>query len=69
MANSLIVIVYMGKNIRLPFIDSIYSKVRHLNIYLQCLGQTVTDLNTKAKETTTMVYFTLNSSKHFFERV
>ena len=33
----------MGENIRLPAIDSLYSKGRHHNINIICVGHTVTD--------------------------
>ena len=59
----------MGENIRLPAIDSLYSKVRHHNINIICVGHTVTDLNTKARDNTPAIYITLNSSQQFFERV
>ena len=47
-ANNLITLDEMGENIRLPAIDSLYSKGRHHNINIICAGHTVTDLNTKA---------------------
>ena len=59
----------MGENIRLPAIDSLYSKGRHHNISIICVGHTVTDLNTKARDNTPAIYITLNSSQQFFERV
>ena len=68
-ANSLIVFDDMGENIRLPAIDSLYSKGRHHNINIICVGHTVTDLNTKARDNTPAIYITLNSSPQFFERV
>ena len=68
-ANSLIIFDDMGENIRLPAIDSLYSKGRHHNINIICVGHTVTDLNTKARDNTPAIYITLNSSQHFFERV
>ena len=67
-ANSLIIFDDMGENIRLPSIDSLYSKGRHHNINIKCVGHTVTDLNTKATDNTPAIYITLNSSKQFFER-
>ena len=42
-ANSLIIFDDMGENIRLPAIDSLYSKGRHHNINIICVGHTVTD--------------------------
>ena len=45
----------MGENIRSPAIDSLYSKGRHHNSNTICLGHTVTDLNTKARENTPAV--------------
>ena len=68
-ANSLIIFDDMGKNIRLPAIDSLYSKGRHHSINIICVGHTVTDLNTKARDNTPAIYITLNSSQQFFERV
>ena len=68
-ANSLIIFDDMGENIRLPAIDSLYSKGRHHNINIICVGHTVTDLNTKARENTPAIYITLNSSQQFFERL
>ena len=68
-ANSLIIFDEMGSNIRLPVLHSLYSTGRHLNTDLINIGQTLTELNTKAKEYTPMVYITLNSSQQFFERV
>ena len=68
-ANSLIIFDDMGENIRLPAIDSLYSKGRHHNINIICVGHTVTDLNTKARDNTPAIYITLNSSQQFFERV
>ena len=49
-ANSPIVFDDMGENIRLPAIDSLYSKGRHHNINIVCVGHTVADLNTKARD-------------------
>ena len=49
-------------------IDTLYFKRRH-NINIICVGQTVTDLNNKARENTPAVYITLNSSKLLFNRV
>ena len=66
-ANSLIVFDDMGENIRLPAIDSLYSKGRHHNINIICVGHTVTDLNTKARDNTPAIYITLSSSQQFFE--
>ena len=68
-ANSLIIFDDMGENIRLPTIDSLYSKGRHHNINIICVGHTVTDLNNKARDNTPAIYITLNSSQQFFERV
>ena len=59
----------MGENIRLPPIDSLYSKGRHHNINIICVGHTVTDLNTKARDNTPAIYIILNNSQQFFERV
>ena len=67
-ANSLIIFDDVGENIRLPAIDLLYSKGRHHNINIICVGHTVTDLNTKARDNTPAIYFTLNSSQQFFER-
>ena len=68
-ANSLIIFVDMGENIRLLAIDSLYSKSRDHNIDIICVGHTVTDSNTKARDNTPAIYITLNSSQQFFERV
>ena len=68
-ANSLIIFDDMGENISLPVIDSLYSKRRLHNINIICVGHTVTDLNTKARDNTPAIYITLNSSQQFFERV
>ena len=68
-ANSLILFDDMGENIRFPAIDSLYSKGRHKKINIKCVGHTVTDLNTKARDNTSAIYITLNSSQQFFERV
>ena len=68
-ANSLIIFDDMGENIRLPAIDSLYSKGRHRNINITCVGHTVTDLNTKARDNTPAIYITLINSQQFFERV
>ena len=68
-ANSLIIFDDMGENIRLPAIDSLYSKGRHHNINIICVGHTVTDLNTKARDYTPAIYITLNGSQQSFERV
>ena len=68
-ANSLIIFDDMGENIRLPAIDSLYSKGKHQNINVICVDHTVTDLNTKAGFNTPDIYITLNSSQQFFERV
>ena len=51
-ANSLNIFDDMGENIRLPAIDSLYSKGRHHNINIICVGHTVTDINTKARDNT-----------------
>ena len=51
-ANSLIIFDDMGENIRLPAIDSLYSKSRHHNFNIICAGHTVTDINTKARDNT-----------------
>ena len=68
-ANSLIIVDDMGENIKLPAIDSLYSKGRHHNINITCVGHTVTDLNTKATDNTPAIYSTLNSSQQFYETV
>ena len=68
-ANGHIIFDDMGENIRLPAIDSLYSKGRHQNINIICVGHTVTDLNTKSRDNTRAIYITLNSSQQFFERV
>ena len=68
-ANSLIIFDDIGENIRLPAIDSLYFKGRHHNINIICVGYTVTNLNTKARDNTPAIYITLNSSQQFFERV
>ena len=70
-ANSLIIFDDMGDNIRLPAIDSLYSKGRHRNINIICVGHTVTDLYTKARDNTPAIYIfiNINSSQQFFERV
>ena len=70
-ANSLIIFDDMGENIRLPAIDSLYSKGRHHNINRICVGHTVADLNTKARDNTPAIYIyiVLSSSQQFFERV
>ena len=68
-ANSLIILDDMGENIRLPAIDSLYSKGRHHNINIICVGHTVTKINTKSRENTPAIYITLNSSLQLFERV
>ena len=68
-ANSLIIFDDMEENIRLPAIDSLYSKGRHHNSNIIFVGHTVTDLNTKARDNTPAIYITLNSSQQFFERV
>ena len=60
-ANSLIIIDDKAENIRLPAIDSLYSKGRHHNINIICVGHTVTDLNTKARDRTPAIYITLNN--------
>ena len=57
--NSLIIFDDMGENIRLPAIDSLYSKGRHHNINIICVGHTVTDLNTKARDNTPAIYMLL----------
>ena len=68
-ANSLIIFDDMGENIRLPAIDALYSKGRQHNINKKCVGHTVTDVKTKARDNTLSIYITLNSSQQFFERV
>ena len=68
-ANSLFLFDDMGENIRLPAIVSLYSKGKHNNINIICVGHTVTDLNTKARDNIPALYISLNSSKQFFERV
>ena len=60
-ANSLIIFDNMGENIRLPAIDSLYSKGRLHNINIMCVGHTVTDSNTKARDNTPAIYITSNS--------
>ena len=58
-ANSLIIFEDMGENIRLPAIVlpvSLYSKGRHQNINIICVGHTVTDLNNKARDNTPAIY-------------
>ena len=60
--NKFIIIDDMGGNIRLPAIDLLYSKGRHHNTNIICVGHTVTDLNTKARYNTPAIYITLNSS-------
>ena len=60
-ANSLIIFDDMGENIRLPAIDSLYSKGRHHIIKIICVGHTVTDLNNKARDNTPAIYITLNT--------
>ena len=59
----------MVEIIRLPAIDSLYSKGRHHNINIIYLGHTVTEFNTKSRDNTPAIYITLNSSQQFFERV
>ena len=68
-ANSLIVFDDIGAKIRLPAIDSLYSKGRHHNINTVCVGHTVADLNTNARDNTPAIYITLSSSQQFIERV
>ena len=46
----------MGEAIRLPAIVSLYTKGRHRNINIICVGHTVTDLNTKARDNTPAIY-------------
>ena len=46
-----------------------YSVGRYHNINIIYVGHTVTDLNTKARDNTPAIFFTLNSSQQFFERV
>ena len=58
-ANSLIIIDDMGKNIRLPAIDSLYSKGRDHKINIICVGHTVTDVNTKARDNIPAIYILL----------
>ena len=62
-ANSLIIIDDLGENIRLQAIDSLYSKDRHHFFNIICVGQTVTDFNTKSRENTPALHITLNSSR------
>ena len=50
----------MGENIRLPAIDSLYSKGRHHNINIICVDHTVTDLNTKSRDNTPAIYILLS---------
>ena len=57
-ANSLIIFDDMGENIRLPATDSLYSKGRHHNINIICVGHTVTDLIQK-QEITPQLYLLL----------
>ena len=68
-ANSPNIFDDMGENIRFPAIPSLYSKGRHHNINVICVGLTVTDLNIKARDNTPAIYITLNSSQQFVERV
>ena len=42
----------MEDNIIIPVIDTLYSKGRHHNINIICVGHAVTDLITKARENT-----------------
>ena len=56
-ANSLITFDDMGENIRLPAIDSLYSKGRHHNINIICVAHTVTDFITKEREHTSCIYY------------
>ena len=56
-ANSLIIFDDMGENIRLPAIDSFYSKSRDHNINIICVRHTVTDLKTKARDNTPDIYY------------
>ena len=58
-AISLIIFDDMGENVRLPAIDSLYSKGRHHNINIICVCHTVTDLNTKARDNTPAIYILL----------
>ena len=60
-ANNPIIFDDMGENIRLPAIDSLYSKGRHQNINIIRVGHTLTDLNTKARDNTPAIYITSNS--------
>ena len=55
-ANSLIIFDDMGENIRLPAIDALYSKGRHHNINIICVGHTVTDLKTEARDNSPSKY-------------
>ena len=59
----------MGDNITIPIIDTLYSKGRHHKINTICVGHTITDLNTKARENTPAIYPTSNGSQLFFNRV
>ena len=68
-ANSRVIFDDMGENIRLQATDSLYSKGRHQNVNIICVGHTVTDSNTKARDTTPAIFITLNSSQQFFQRV
>ena len=61
-ANSLVIFDDMGDNIRLPAVDMLYSSGRHHNIKIKCVGHTVTDLNTKARDNSPLVFIFLNSS-------
>ena len=55
-ANSIMLFDDMGEDIRLLAIDSFYSKGRHHNINIICVGHTVTDLNTKARDNIPAIY-------------
>ena len=63
------IILDMCDNIRLPAVDALYLKGRHHNINIICAGHTITDLNTKSRDRTPVVYITLISSKLFIEIV
>ena len=59
----------MEDNIRIPVIDTLYSKGRHHNIIIICVGHAVIDLITKESENTPAIYITSNSSQVFFNRI
>ena len=59
----------MGDNNRILDIDTLNSKGRHQSINKICVGHTVTDLNTKARENIPAKKLTSNSSQLFFNRL